>query len=61
MVEKEQYAELASVDTSLGRLVNDPLALALVIYPTLVRTRPVHIGPITACSGTAERSEAFGP
>jgi purine nucleosidase/pyrimidine-specific ribonucleoside hydrolase len=65
LVEKEQYDELATIDTPLGRLVNDwllfyeklhrnsmgvggamhdPLALALVIDPTLVRTRPAHIG-----------------
>ena len=65
LVEKEQYAELATIDTPLGRLVNDwllfyeklhrnsmgvggamhdPLALALVIDPTLVRSRPAHIG-----------------
>ncbi|CDX43768.1 nucleoside hydrolase [Mesorhizobium sp. LCM 4577] len=65
LVEKPQYAELAKIDTPLGKLVNDwllfyeklhrnsmgvggamhdPLALALVIDPTLVRTRPAHIG-----------------
>lgn len=65
LIEKEQYEELATIDTPLGRLVNDwlrfyeklhrnsmgvggamhdPLALALVIDPTLVRTRPAHIG-----------------
>lgn len=65
LVEREQYDELATIDTPLGRLVNDwllfyeklhrnsmgvggamhdPLALALVIDPTLVRTRPAHIG-----------------
>jgi pyrimidine-specific ribonucleoside hydrolase len=64
LVEKEQYDELATIDTPLGRLVrdwllfyeklhrnsmgvggamHDPLALALVIDPTLVRTRPAHI------------------
>lgn len=65
LIEAPQYAELATIDTPLGRLVNDwllfyeklhrnqmgvggamhdPLALALVIDPTLVRTRPAHIG-----------------
>jgi len=65
LVEEPQYAELARIDTPLGKLVNDwllfyeklhrnsmgvggamhdPLALALVIDPTLVRTRPAHIG-----------------
>ena len=65
LVEAPQYAELAKIDTPLGKLVNDwllfyeklhrnsmgvggamhdPLALALVIDPTLVRTRPAHIG-----------------
>lgn len=65
LVEKEQYAELATIDTPLGRLVNDwllyyeklhrnsmgvggamhdPLALAVAIDPTLIRTRPAHIG-----------------
>ncbi len=65
LIEKEQYAELATIDTPLGRLVNDwllfyeklhrnsmgvggamhdPLALALVIDPTLVKARPAHIG-----------------
>ncbi|MBS3649447.1 nucleoside hydrolase [Pseudaminobacter sp. 19-2017] len=65
LIEKEQFDELATIDTPLGRLVNDwlrfyeklhrnsmgvggamhdPLALALVIDPTLVRTRPAHIG-----------------
>jgi purine nucleosidase/pyrimidine-specific ribonucleoside hydrolase len=65
LIEKEQYAELATIDTPLGRLVNDwllfyeklhrnsmgvggamhdPLALALVIDPTLVKTRRAHIG-----------------
>jgi purine nucleosidase/pyrimidine-specific ribonucleoside hydrolase len=65
LVEEPQYAELASIDTNLGRVVmdwlrfyeklhrnsmgvggamHDPLALALAINPTLVRTRPVHIG-----------------
>ena len=64
LIEAPQYAELATIDTPLGRLVNDwllfyeklhrnamgvggamhdPLALALVIDPTLVRTRPAHI------------------
>ncbi|RUY82330.1 nucleoside hydrolase, partial [Mesorhizobium sp. M7A.F.Ca.CA.001.10.2.1] len=65
LIEAPQYAELATIDTPLGRLVNDwllfyeklhrnsmgvggamhdPLALALAIDPTLVRTRPAHIG-----------------
>lgn len=65
LIEKEQYAELATIDTPLGRLVNDwllfyeklhrnsmgvggamhdPLALAVAIDPTLIRTRPAHIG-----------------
>ena len=65
LIEKQQYAELATIDTPLGRLVHDwllfyeklhrnsmgvggamhdPLALALAIDPTLVRTRPAHIG-----------------
>ncbi|MBX3598845.1 MAG: nucleoside hydrolase [Rhizobiaceae bacterium] len=65
LVEKEQYAELATIDTPLGKLVNDwllfyeklhrnsmgvggamhdPLALAVAIDPTLIRTRPAHIG-----------------
>ncbi len=65
LIEAPQYAELATIATPLGRLVNDwllfyeklhrnamgvggamhdPLALALVIDPTLVRTRPAHIG-----------------
>ncbi len=65
LIEAPQYAELSTIDTPLGRLVNDwllfyeklhrnemgvggamhdPLALALVIDPTLVRTRPAHIG-----------------
>ncbi len=65
LIEAPQYAELAAINTPLGRLVNDwllfyeklhrntmgvggamhdPLALALVIDPTLVRTRPAHIG-----------------
>lgn len=65
LIEAPQYAELAKIDTPLGRLVNDwllfyeklhrnsmgvggamhdPLALALAIDPTLVRTRPAHIG-----------------
>ncbi len=64
LIEAPHYAELATIDTPLGRLVNDwllfyeklhrsamgiggamhdPLALALVIDPTLVRTRPAHI------------------
>lgn len=64
LVEKAQYAELATIDTPLGKLVNDwllfyeklhrnsmgvggamhdPLALALAIDPTLVKTRPAHI------------------
>jgi purine nucleosidase/pyrimidine-specific ribonucleoside hydrolase len=64
LIEAPQYAELATIDTPLGRVVNDwlnfyeklhrnsmgvggamhdPLALALVIDPTLVRTRPAHI------------------
>ncbi len=75
LIEAPQYAELATIDTKLGRLVNDwllfyeklhrnamgvggamhdPLALALVIDPTLVRTRPAHIG--VDLSGT----HAFG-
>jgi inosine-uridine nucleoside N-ribohydrolase len=65
LIEKEQYAELATIDTPLGRLVHDwllfyeklhrnsmgvggamhdPLALAVAIDPTLIRTRPAHIG-----------------
>ncbi|TGV75294.1 nucleoside hydrolase, partial [Mesorhizobium sp. M2D.F.Ca.ET.145.01.1.1] len=65
LIEAPQYAELATIDTPLGKLVNDwllfyeklhrnsmgvggamhdPLALALAIDPTLVRTRPAHIG-----------------
>jgi purine nucleosidase/pyrimidine-specific ribonucleoside hydrolase len=65
LIEAPQYAELAGIDTPLGRLVHDwlqfyeklhrnamgvggamhdPLALALVIDPSLVRTRPAHIG-----------------
>lgn len=65
LVEAPQYAELATIDTPLGRLVqdwlrhyeklhrnamgvggamHDPLALALVIDPTLVRTRRAHVG-----------------
>jgi purine nucleosidase/pyrimidine-specific ribonucleoside hydrolase len=65
LIEAPQYAELATIDTPLGRLVNDwllfyeklhrnsmgvggamhdPLALALAIDRTLVRTRPAHIG-----------------
>jgi inosine-uridine nucleoside N-ribohydrolase len=64
LIEAPQYEELATIDTPLGRVVNDwllfyeklhrnsmgvggamhdPLALALVIDPTLVRTRPAHI------------------
>lgn len=65
LVEEEQYAEFAKIDTALGRVVvdwlkfyeklhrnsmgvggamHDPLALAVAIDPTLVRTRPAHIG-----------------
>jgi purine nucleosidase/pyrimidine-specific ribonucleoside hydrolase len=65
LIEAPQYAELATIDTPLGRLVmdwlrfyeklhrnsmgvggamHDPLALALAIDPTLVQTRPAHIG-----------------
>lgn len=64
LIEAPHYAELAAIDTPLGRLVHDwlrfyeklhrnsmgvggamhdPLALALAIDPSLVRTRPAHI------------------
>jgi purine nucleosidase/pyrimidine-specific ribonucleoside hydrolase len=64
LVEAPQFAELASIDTPLGRLVvdwlrfyeqlhrnsmgvggalHDPLALAVIIDPTLIRTRAAHI------------------
>lgn len=64
IVEEPQFADLAKIDTELGRVVHDwlkfyeklhrgqmgiggalhdPLALALVIDPTLVRTRPAHV------------------
>ena len=65
LVEAPQFAELAKIDTPLGKVVvdwlkfyeklhrnsmgvggalHDPLALAVVIDPTLIRTKPVHIG-----------------
>jgi purine nucleosidase/pyrimidine-specific ribonucleoside hydrolase len=65
LVEAEQYAELATIETPLGKLVHDwllfyeklhrnamgiggamhdPLAMALAIDPTLVRTRRANIG-----------------
>lgn len=64
LIEEPQFAELATIDTELGRVVHDwlkfyeklhrgqmgiggamhdPLALALVIDPTLVETRPAHV------------------
>ena len=33
-----------SLSMGVGGAMHDPLALALVIDPTLVRTKPVHIG-----------------
>lgn len=80
LVEAPQYAELATIDTPLGRLVHDwlrhyeklhrnvmgvggamhdPLALALAIDPTLVRTRPAHLavelgGSLTTGATVAE-------
>jgi pyrimidine-specific ribonucleoside hydrolase len=75
VVEAPQFAELARIDTPLGRLVvdwlrfyeklhrnsmgvggalHDPLALAVIVEPTLIRTRPAHIG--VELSGT----HAFG-
>jgi len=65
LVEAPQYAELAKIETPLGRVVldwlrfyeklhrhsmgiggalHDPLAMAVVIDPSLVKLRPAHIG-----------------
>ncbi|WP_421579999.1 nucleoside hydrolase [Shinella sp. M31] len=38
------YEKLHRNSMGVGGAMHDPLALALVIDPTLVRTRPVHIG-----------------
>ena len=38
------YEKLHRNAMGVGGAMHDPLALALVIDPTLVRTRPAHIG-----------------